>query len=196
MLTPIEIRQQTFNREFRGYNRVEVDAFLQEVAKVMEQQLEANRALKENLDKIKASYDTLKEVEHMLHKTLMQAEQSSRSTVENARKKAELKVQEAEAKARDIVQRGVSERNRLDSEINELHKRREEILTQLQVFLQSQLGRLESFEHKELTNTTQHHLNPMNSSSQHKDLFESYEGNGSSNGHGGHEFYDDIADEL
>ena len=51
MLTPIEIRQQTFNKEFRGYNRVEVDAFLQEVAKMMEQQLEINRNLKEELEK-------------------------------------------------------------------------------------------------------------------------------------------------
>jgi len=193
MLTPIEIRQQSFNREFRGYNRVEVDAFLQEVAKVMEQQLEANRSLKENLEKIKASYDTLKEVENMLHKTLMQAEQSSRSTVENARKKAELKIQEAESKARDIIQRGITERNRIDSEIEELHKRREEVLTQLQVFLQSQMSKLEKFEHsRELYSSSNQHLGPAHTS-HHENLFETYE-NG--NGNRGHNLYDDIADEL
>ncbi len=190
MLTPIEIRQQSFNREFRGYNRVEVDAFLQEVAKVMEQQLEANRALKENLEKIKASYETLKEVENMLHKTLMQAEQSSRSTVENARKKAELKIQEAESKARDIIQRGVTERNRIDSEIEELHKRREEVLTQLQVFLQSQLGKLEKFEHtRELSASSHSHLGPV-----HKENL--FEPNGNGHTNGSHNLYDDIADEL
>lgn len=191
MLTPVEIRQQSFKKTFRGYDKVEVDAFMQEVANAFEQQLEENRRQKEELQKIKASYETLKEVENMLHKTLMQAEQSSRSAVENARHKAELKLQEAEAKAREIVQRGISERDKIQRELDDLHQRQEEILTQLQVFLQSQLGRLESFERRGLP--------PANGLVRH-------------NGHGHQDslfgqkdagkaalennFYDDLADEL
>ena len=87
MLTPNEIRQQNFSRELRGYNRVEVDAFLHEVSQALENQIEANRALTSEIEKLKASYHTLKEVENMLHKTLMQAEHSSRATMENARQK-------------------------------------------------------------------------------------------------------------
>ena len=194
MLTPIEIRQQTFNKEFRGYNRVEVDAFLQEVAKMMEQQLEINRNLKEELEKTKASYETLKEVENMLHKTLMQAEQSSRSTVENARQKADLKIQEAEAKAREIVQRGVNERSRIDSEIMELNKWRGELLAELQNFLHSQLGRLETFGNRELITASRERLTSLNGRSHSKEnLFET---NGNGNGNGSHDFFEDLADSL
>ena len=194
MLTPIEIRQQTFNKEFRGYNRVEVDAFLQEVAKMMEQQMEVSRNLKEELEKIKASYETLKEVENMLHKTLMQAEQSSRSTVENARQKADLKIQEAEAKAREIVQRGINERSRIDSEILELNKWRGELLGELQNFLHSQLGRLETFGNRELVSAARERMGSLNGKINGKEgLFES---NGRSNGNGSHDFFEDLADSL
>ena len=150
MLTPNEIRQQNFTRELRGYNRVEVDAFLHEVSQALEQQIESNRALNSEIEKLKASYHTLKEVENMLHKTLMQAEHSSRATMENARQKAELKVREAESRAREVVQKGIEERKRLERDIESLTKRKEEVLTQLQVFLQSQLGRLDTFQHKAL----------------------------------------------
>ena len=191
MLTPIEIRQQTFNKQFRGYDKVEVDAFLQEVANVLEQEREQSRSIKEELEKLKASYDTLKEVENMLHKTLMQAEQSSRSTVENARHKAELKVQEAEAKAREIVQRSVNEREKVEREIEELDKKRVDILTQLQVFLQTQLGTLETYEHKSLPEASSRLI--AKNGNDRDDLFTKTE---VKNGSVENAFFDDIADEL
>lgn len=147
MITPLEIRHQSFNREFRGYDRVEVDAFLDELSKVLEKQIELNRGLREKLEKTQASYNTLKEVETMLHKTLIQAEQSSKTMLENARQKAELKVREAEARARQIVQDGIEARNQTDKDIHDLTSRRDEILMQMQIFLKSQLERLDSIKH-------------------------------------------------
>ncbi|MEM9984002.1 MAG: DivIVA domain-containing protein, partial [Bacteroidota bacterium] len=84
MITPQEIKSQSFRRVMRGYDREEVHAFLQALAQEWEQQLVAHKDLKEELERTKASYRTLKEVEDMLHRTLMQAEQSARDTVENA----------------------------------------------------------------------------------------------------------------
>lgn len=192
MITPIEIRQQTFNREFRGYDRVEVDAFLNEVSKVLEKQLEINRALKEELEKTQASYNTLKEVENMLHKTLIQAEQSSKATVENARQKAELKVREAEARAREIMHEGIESRNRAEKEIGELENRRDEILMQMQVFLQTQLDRLSMFNHRELPAHKKNGTEPKLLSDS---LFGARE-NGNNNGHVSKSLIEDIADEL
>ncbi|GEM_PF-592402 len=197
MITPIEIRQQSFNREFRGYDRVEVDAFLNEVSKVLEKQLEINRALKEELQKTQASYNTLKEVENMLHKTLIQAEQSSKTTVENARQKAELKIREAEARSREIMQEGVKSRNRAEKEIGELENRRDEILMQMQVFLKTQLDRLDSFNHRELPAYRKNGVEPKLLADS---LFGARENpspstNGS-NGHAAKSLIDDIIDEL
>lgn len=190
MITPIEIRQQTFNREFRGYDRVEVDAFLNEVSKVLEKQLEINRALKEELEKVQASYNTLKEVENMLHKTLIQAEQSSKTTLENARQKAELRIREAEARAREIMQEGIESRNRAEREIGELENRKDELLMQMQVFLKTQLDRLAAFDHKELPAKGTNGVEP-------RLLADTLFGaNENGNGHHAEDLVDDIIDEL
>ncbi|MDX1909181.1 MAG: DivIVA domain-containing protein [Bacteroidia bacterium] len=150
MITPIEIRQQAFKKTFRGYDPEEVQAFLLVLSQEWERQQEAYRAVREELEKMQASYRTLKEVEDMLHKTLIQAEQSSRDTMENARQRAELKIREAEARAHDIMRKGVEDRNGLQQEIQELIRMRDQLLTQLQLFLQSQLDRLQGFERNEL----------------------------------------------
>ena len=197
MITPLEVRQQSFNREFRGYDRVEVDAFLDEVSKVLEKQIENNRSLKEKLEKTQASYNTLKEVETMLHKTLIQAEQSSKTMLENARQKAELKVREAEARARQIMQEGVEARNQTDKEINDLTSRRDEILMQMQLFLKTQLERLDHL--KQLPGKNGHSHKFPYSQNGDKVVFGLNEsGNGSTNGHGysGKSIIDQIMEDL
>jgi len=150
MITPQEIRQKTFKKSLRGYDTEEVQAFLQALSQEWGQQLEAYQQLKEDLARTKASYQTLKEVEDMLHRTLMQAEQSARDTVENARQKADLKVREAEARAQDILRKGVEDRTHVQHEITELVRRRDQLFSQLQLFLQTQIERLQDFERSEL----------------------------------------------
>ncbi|MEO1450604.1 MAG: DivIVA domain-containing protein [Bacteroidota bacterium] len=150
MITPLEIRQQQFKRVLRGYDRDEVHAFLNALSQEWEKLLENQRNLKEEMERIRASYETLKEVEGMLHKTLMQAEKSSKDTLENARQKAELKMREAEAQARDLIREASDERKHLQQEVDELTRRRNQVLMQLQLFLKTQLEKLGSFELNEL----------------------------------------------
>lgn len=145
MITPIEIRQQAFRKRFRGLDAEEVRAFLQGLSQEWESLREENRLLKEELERTKASYHTLKEVENMLHKTLVQAERSSRDTLETARQKAELKIQEADSQSKEIIRRAMKGREELQKEIGELFKQREEVLMQLRVYLKTQLERLENF---------------------------------------------------
>jgi cell division initiation protein len=150
MITPVEIRNHTFHKKLRGYDPDEVQAFLNSLAEVWEQQLSRQQESTSRLREVESNYKSLKDIEHILHKTLLQAEQSSKNTMENARQKAELKVQEAEAKAREIVRKGIDERNRLEGEIAELRQRKEEILLQLNLFLKTQIDRLKNFERKEI----------------------------------------------
>ncbi|MEL6588632.1 MAG: DivIVA domain-containing protein [Bacteroidota bacterium] len=150
MITPIEIRQQNFNKKLRGFDPEEVKAFLQGLSQEWENLREENRSLKEELERTRANYHALKEVEDMLHKTLMQAERSSKDTLETARQKAELKLQEAESQSAEIIRRAIKDREELQSEIGDLFKQREEILMQLRVYLKAQLERLDSFRPSEL----------------------------------------------
>lgn len=148
MITPIEIRKAIFDKSFRGYSVEEVSNFLEMVSLEFEKQIEEYKRVKGELEKTQASYNSLKEVEGMLHKTLQQAEQSTKDTLDNARKRASLIVSEAESKAREIVRQGAEERNRIDKEILELCERRDEILMQLTLFLKTQTDRLSNFGRK------------------------------------------------
>lgn len=200
MITPQEIRQKTFKKALRGYDREDVEAFLQALSQEWGQQQEAYQQLKEELERTKASYRTLKEVEDMLHRTLMQAEHSARDMVENAREKADLKIREADARAHEILRKGVEDRSDIQREITELVRRRDQIFSQLQVFLRTQLERMQDFERSELpayqpTAELARQLNEQEkNASKEKSFFdESSSANGQRRDSG---LYNDIMEEL
>jgi cell division initiation protein len=150
MITPIEIRQHSFKKVLRGYDKDEVAAFLNSVSMEWERLLEDHRRTKQELDKTQSSLDNLRQVETALHKTLLQAEETSKTTMEHAKRDAELKLAEADSKAKDVVKRAIEERSRIEMQINELISRRNEILQQLKSYLQAQTERLKTFEEKEM----------------------------------------------
>lgn len=150
MITPIEIRKHSFRKSLRGYDTEEVRAFLQTLSDEWEQQQHDMRQMKAHLDQLQADYNSLKKVENMLHKTLLQAEQSAKHTMDNALQKAELKIQAAEAQAREIVRRSEDSIVTLNQDIDKLDSRKEEVILHLEVFLKSQLDRLRAFERREL----------------------------------------------
>lgn len=149
MITPIEIRQHAFRKSFRGFDPEEVRGFLNTVSLEWEKVLDDLKQMRTEFEKTKSNLDSLKQVESVLHKTLLQAEQTSRVTVENAKKNADLRLQEAEAKHQMIVQDAMNERSRIEIEINDLINYRNEIFQQLKSFLNSQTERLKNFETRE-----------------------------------------------
>ncbi len=120
-----------------------------------EKQLEEFKRLKIDFEKTQSNLDSLKQVESVLHKTLLQAEETSRSTVENAKKDAELKRREAEDKSNEIIKNALNERSRIEMQISELVARRNDIINQLKSFLSSQTERIKTFEEREMKNYNQ-----------------------------------------
>lgn len=150
MITAIEIRQHVFKKALRGYDKDEVAAFLNSVSMEWERLVEEQRRTKIDLEKTQSSLDNLRQVESALHKTLLQAEETSKTTMEHAKRDAELKLAEAESKSKEILQRAIEERSRIEMQITELVSRRNEILQQLKSYLQAQTERLKTFEEKEM----------------------------------------------
>lgn len=149
MITPIEIRQHTFKKSLRGYDKEEVQGFLNTISLEWEKVLDELKKTKIELEKTKSNLDSLKQVESVLHKTLLQAEQTSKTTIENAKKNADLRLQEAESRHQEILKEAMSERSRIEIETNDLINYRNEILQQLKSFLSSQTERLGTFEARE-----------------------------------------------
>jgi cell division initiation protein len=102
-ITPIEIRQKTFEKGFRGYEKEEVDNFLNSLSREWEKLMEDNRQLQKKLEVSEKEVQRLQEVENSLHKTLKSAETAGASVIEQANKAAELYLREAQIKAEALL---------------------------------------------------------------------------------------------
>ncbi len=164
MITPIEIRQHTFKKSFQGFNKDDVQNYLNTLSSEWERMVEDNKRIKIELDKTSSALDNLRQVESALHRTLLQAEETSKSTIENAKSTADLRIQEAEAKAKEMLKNAIEDRSRVEMQTNELVSRRNEILQQLKSYLTAQTERLRTFEEKEMRSplSNEHRHNPSN----------------------------------
>jgi cell division initiation protein len=150
MITPIEIRQHTFKKAFQGYNKDDVQNYLNSLSSEWERMVEDNKRIKLELEKTTSALDNLRQVESALHRTLLQAEETSKSTIENAKTTADLRIQEAEATSKEMLKNAIDDRSRIEMQTNELVSRRNEILQQLKSYLTAQTERLRTFEEKEM----------------------------------------------
>ncbi|GHB50684.1 DivIVA domain-containing protein [Mongoliitalea lutea] len=125
-ITSAEIKDKTFEKIFRGYDKDEVSSFLAIVAKDYESLLEEKSKLEGELAKAQAEANKLKQVEESLFRTLKTAEDTGASIIEeatsaadeimgaakensegmliDAQRKAHTIVEEAEKKAKQILE--------------------------------------------------------------------------------------------
>lgn len=102
-ITPLEIRQKTFEKNFRGYEKEEVHAFLTTLSQEWERIVDENKELKFKFESTEREIQKLREVESSLYKTLKTAEDTGASVIEQSRKAAELHLQESQLKAEQIL---------------------------------------------------------------------------------------------
>lgn len=102
-ITPLEIRQKSFERNFRGYDKDEVTAFLHTLSQEWERMVDQQKELKFKLEATQEEVRKLREVESSLFKTLKTAEDTGSSMVEQAKRTAELHLKESQMKAEAII---------------------------------------------------------------------------------------------
>jgi cell division initiation protein len=98
-ITPLEIRQKAFEKNFRGYNQDEVNAFLQTLSQEWERIGDENKELRIKLEACEREVLKLREVESSLYKTLKTAEDTGANVIEQARQSADLNMRESQLKA-------------------------------------------------------------------------------------------------
>lgn len=102
-LTPLEIRQKTFEKGFRGYEKEEVDAYLLTLSVEWEKMLDEVREQKMRIDSLEREVQKMRDVETSLYKTLKTAEDTGTHVVEQANKSAELILREAQMNADAVL---------------------------------------------------------------------------------------------
>lgn len=102
-ITPLEIRQKSFEKAFRGLDKDEVTAFLATLSTAWEKLLDENKELKIKLVASEREVEKLREVENSLFKTLKTAEDTGANLINQANKTAELHMRETEMKAEAMI---------------------------------------------------------------------------------------------
>lgn len=128
-VTPLEIRQKTFEKHFRGYDKDEVSGFLQTLSQEWERILDENKEIRIKLEASEREVLKLREVESSLYKTLKTAEDTGASVIEQARQTAELSVRESQFRAEAIMNESKTKARNL---IEESDMRAKEILADME----------------------------------------------------------------
>lgn len=102
-ITPIEIRQHTFEKVLRGYKPEDVDAFLISLSQEWERVTSDYKMLKMQLELAEKELGKLKEVEMTLFRTLKTAEDTSTQITDQATQAAQQYMAEARQKADDTL---------------------------------------------------------------------------------------------
>jgi cell division initiation protein len=98
-ITPLDIRQKTFEKNFRGYEKDEVNAFLLTLSQEWERVLDENKEARIKLEATEREVSKLREVESSLYKTLKTAEDTGANVIDQARRTADLHLKESQFKA-------------------------------------------------------------------------------------------------
>ncbi|MBI3356617.1 MAG: DivIVA domain-containing protein [Nitrospirae bacterium] len=123
-ITPLDIQQMVFRVKFRGYDREEVNRFLEEVAQTVESLNRDNAALRERIAFLEQQVTELKRTETTLSNTLVSAQSLADDVKRSAHRDAELVVKEAELKAGELFRQARVELANTQRDLSMLQKQR------------------------------------------------------------------------
>lgn len=151
MLTPLDIQNKEFGREFRGYSMQEVDEFLNLVIDGYERLYKENMEAKDSITKLQESLKQYKNLENTLQSALVVAQSASEQVQKNAEEKAENIIADANNKAKEIIANSFEEVKKLEYRYEELKRSVDVYRAKMTALLESQLGILKKVETSDAT---------------------------------------------
>lgn len=136
-ITPLDIQHKVFDTQWRGYNKPQVDQFLEEIAESVEELTKENMVLKERLSGKDEELGQLKRAESTLTSTLISTQSFVDQLKRGAQRDADLVVKEAELKAEEILAQSRGELVEMRRMISALKQQRALVLDRLRLTLSS-----------------------------------------------------------
>jgi cell division initiation protein len=135
-ITPSDL----YNTEFKnaimgGYDKQEVDAFLERVADVFEALIHQVRDLKEELEQQREKMQAMTDMENTLRNALVSAQKYSESVRDSARREADAILEEARMTRQKASMEVMELPGELRAEIQELKQERNRLRTDLRAVL-------------------------------------------------------------
>ena len=138
-LTPLDIHQKEFNHALRGYNEVEVDEFLDQVADELERLFKENIDLSEKIDGLELKVREYQDMERTLHNTLLSAQKSADEIAQKAQREADSVLKEAEVKAKEIIHDALTSKQRATADLGRIKQAEEEFRATFKALLERHL---------------------------------------------------------
>ncbi|MBD3169836.1 MAG: DivIVA domain-containing protein [candidate division Zixibacteria bacterium] len=145
-INPVDIRHHEFRRTMRGFDPVEVEQYLNEVADQMEQLLNKNEELERRAREVSAKLESYTSVENAISQTLVNTKQSAEKMMEASQKEAEIIIKKAHNDADEIVRQSVEKVNEMRQDIRRLEDRKMAFVAELRNMLRTHLEILENIE--------------------------------------------------
>jgi len=123
-ITPLDIQHMVFKVSMRGYNRQDVDRFLEQIAQTVDELNREVALLREKLGATEGQLTDSKKAETALTRTLVSTQTMAEELKEAAKRDAELIVKEAEVMAADLLRNTRDEMAKLQHELSDLRKQR------------------------------------------------------------------------
>ena len=142
-VSPLSIKRQEFNKVMRGYDKDEVQAFLDKLSDEFESLQKENDSLKKELEDSTVRLAEFRRIEKNLQDTLLKAQESSSKSIESTKKQSSLMIKEAEIKASQIMEKAKENANEIRNAVINLREEKNLIVANLKAIINSQSHLLE-----------------------------------------------------
>lgn len=145
MITPLDIHNKVFsNSIFGGYDKEEVDMFLDKLAEDYEKIYKENIELKDKINVLNEGIQHYKSIEETLQNTLIVAQNTAEDIKKNAYAKSDNIVKEAEMRASKIINEATDESARVRKEFDDLKRNYSMLKSKIEGLINSHLELLRS----------------------------------------------------
>lgn len=142
-ITPLDIRKQPFRKTVMGFDKDEVNSFLEMVANEFEPIIKQNDELTTTVKLLQERIDEYAKIEKTLNETLLTAQRVTDEARLNAQKEAELILKDAQIRADRYEDQSRMKVNNLESDLISLKTQRDSFLTRFKSMLRDQLALVE-----------------------------------------------------
>ncbi len=149
-ITPIEIKQQQFEKSLRGFDVAEVQSFLTLVSNEYENLITKNQELEEQIEKLSDRVKHYERVEEALHETLQTTKESVAQKMDNARLEAKNLIDKAHLEAESVVKDAHHEKAHIRQSILRLLDKRQEIIMGISSYLENASSTISKFKDDEM----------------------------------------------
>ena len=143
-MTPIEIQNYEFvTQKIGGYNKKQVDDFVEAVVKDFESYYRENKELKDRITVLNESLKNFKMMEDSLQNTLLFAQNTADDIKRNAQEKADTILEEARVSAAEMLREADRKKQDAEREYEEIKNQYKIFKTKFKSILEAELGLME-----------------------------------------------------